>query len=90
MALIPARADGSRPQVALLGLASLPIVGLLIFTIGMAVGTRPAHVPILALALVSGLLVLVPLMVSLIVRFLPAHVAEPAHVRETTTSYRRM
>lgn len=35
-------------------------------------------------------LVLVPLMVSLIVRFLPAHIAEPAHVRETTTSYRRM
>ena len=64
MALIPARADGSRPQVALLGLASLPIVGLLIFTIGMAVGTRPAHVPILALALVSGLLVLVPLILD--------------------------
>ena len=64
MNLSTARADGSRPQMAALGLASLPILGLLVFAIGMALGTRPAHVPMLALALVTGLLSLVPLLLD--------------------------
>jgi hypothetical protein len=64
MNLSTVRADGSRPQVAALGLASLPILGLLVFAIGMALGTRPAHVPMLALALATGMLSLVPLLLD--------------------------
>jgi hypothetical protein len=64
MDLSTGRADGSRPQLAALGLASLPILGLLVFAIGMALGTRPAHVPMLALALVIGCLSLVPLLLD--------------------------
>jgi hypothetical protein len=64
MNLSTARADGSRPQVAAVGLAALPIVGMLIFAFGMLLGTRPAHVPMLALALATGMLSLVPLLLD--------------------------
>jgi hypothetical protein len=64
MALLKARSDGSRPEFVLLGLAALPILGGLVFAIGLVVGTRPAHVPILAVAILSGLLTLVPLVLD--------------------------
>jgi hypothetical protein len=62
--VLKARPDGSRPELVLLGLAALPILGVLIMAGGILVGTRPAHVPILGAAIVSGLLTLVPLILD--------------------------
>lgn len=64
MALLKARPDGSRPELVALGLAALPILGFVLFVVGLLVGTRRDHLPILALALVTGLLTLVPLILD--------------------------
>jgi predicted phage tail protein len=56
--------EQGRPLIVLLGLAALPVAGALTFATGLAVGTKPEHIAPLALAIVTGMLALVPLILD--------------------------
>ena len=64
MAIVTVRPDGSRPQLVVALLAALPIAGGLFFAFGILAGTRPSHVPLLAMAIVTGLITMVPLILD--------------------------
>lgn len=53
-----------RRQVALLGVAALPLTALLLFVLGVALGVRGADVGVLALALITSVVALLPLAVG--------------------------
>jgi hypothetical protein len=56
--------QAGRPRVAALGLASLPFAGALLFAVGLAIGTRRPHIPILGLAILTALVALIPVLVD--------------------------
>jgi hypothetical protein len=64
VALLSSRPDGSRPDIVVPFLAAVSTLGMLVFLLGIAVGTRAEHVPILVVAVVTGVVTLVPLILD--------------------------
>ena len=58
---LPARLEGARPTLTALSLLALPVVAILIFGISLAFGVNGDDASILAVALATGFLALVPL-----------------------------